>query len=84
MAYAEIGIVVIAAVAYILQETFHDRSRDDVAGVVRLAETLECDADHLSVLQHGAAGVAWIDRRIDLHNQVGVRSAVRIGLEIDA
>ena len=76
--------MVVAAVLDILDEAPDDGCRDDVSGVVRLGEALESHADHLAILQHRATGVARVDRRIDLHDEVGIRPAVGVWLEIDA
>ena len=70
LGYAEFRVVVVGAVLDVLQEAFHDGSGNDVAGVVRLAEALEGDADGLAVLEDGAAGIAGIDRGVDLDDEV--------------
>ena len=74
------------AVLDILEEVFDHRRRDHVADILRdiAAEALEGDADDFAVLHDRSAGVARIDRRIDLDREMGIHHRVRVSAEIDA
>ncbi len=63
-----------------------DRRRDHVADILRdiAGEALERDADDLSLLHDRPAGVAGIDRGIDLDREVRVDDRMRVRAEIDA
>jgi hypothetical protein len=80
---AEVRVGIVCPVLDVLEETPDHGSGNDVSGVVRLAQALEGDADHLAVLKHRAAGVSRVDGGIDLHDEVRVRPRVRVGLEVD-
>ena len=81
----QIDVFVVVPVADVLEEMLQHRRGDHVADVLRhvAAVTLERDADHLAVLQHRAAGVAGVDRRVDLAGEVVVHRRMAVRLEVD-
>ena len=54
------------------------------AGALQAGQALEGDADHLVVLDHRAAAVAGIDRRVGLHGEEGAVADVHVVLHVDA
>ena len=83
---AKIHVAVVGAVLDILEEAFYDGGGDHVANVLSdiATEALEGDADDFSVLEDGAAAVAWVDGGVDLDGEVGVDVGMGVGSEVDS
>ncbi|MEY5013518.1 MAG: hypothetical protein RLY69_1233, partial [Verrucomicrobiota bacterium] len=77
-------ILIVFSIVDVFEEAVDDRGWNDVAGVVGLAQSLEGDADDLVALDDWATRIAGVDRGIDLNGEVGIGSAVGVGLKVDA
>src|ERR1041384_4278646 len=83
---AEIDVLVVMPILYVLQKPLNHGRRDHVSDSLRnvAAVTLEGDADDLAILHYRSAAIARIDLGADLDRQVLVYRRVGIKLEVDA